>query len=78
MLSATQQQQTTTTTTTPQPTGTLGIKDSPVTAVCGVPVRNLAHLARLASEACCTEEYMRFDLEAANKVRWGGVGEVGE
>ena len=51
--------------------GTLGIKDSPVKAFNGTPVRNLAQLAILVS--ACTEEYLRFDLEAANKV--GGAVE---
>ncbi|KAL4855164.1 Protease Do-like 9 [Chlorella vulgaris] len=45
---------------------TLGIKDSPVVAFNGEPVRNLAQLARLVND--CTEDYMRWDLEAGGKV----------
>ena len=56
---------------------TLGIRDSPVTAFNGQRVHNLAQLARLVQAS--REEYMRFDLEAANKVwlgrvEYGGVG----
>jgi hypothetical protein len=53
---------------------TLGIRDSPVTAFNGQRVHNLAQLARLVQAS--REEYMRFDLEAANKVRWGAWGGV--
>lgn len=45
---------------------TLGIKDSPVTAFNGTRINNLAQLALLVMNN--TEDFLRFDLEAANKV----------
>ncbi|EFN59770.1 hypothetical protein CHLNCDRAFT_56559 [Chlorella variabilis] len=45
---------------------TTGVRDSAVAAFNGTPVQNLAQLARLVM--ACQEGFMRFDLEAANKV----------
>lgn len=45
------------------------LQDSPVTHFNGHKVSNLAQLARLVLG--CADEYLRFSLEAANKVGCG-------